>query len=47
MKIDSRKVGIVVRVRPIRVADAPYPGARVTVRRPFAGVRFVRLIRNQ
>ncbi len=39
-------VGIVVRVRPVRVVDAPYPGARVSLRRPFAGVRFVRLIRR-
>jgi cell wall-associated NlpC family hydrolase len=39
-------VGIVVRVRPIRVVDAPHPGARVSLRRPFGGVRFVRLIRR-
>jgi hypothetical protein len=38
-------VGVVVRVRPVRVVDAPYPGARVQVRRPWRGVRFVRLIR--
>jgi peptidoglycan DL-endopeptidase CwlO len=38
-------VGIVVRVRPIRVVDAPYSDRRVQVRRPWSGVRFVRLIR--
>ncbi len=38
-------VGVVVRVRPVRVVDAPYPGARVALRRPWGGVRFVRLIR--
>ena len=38
-------VGVVVRVRPVRVVDAPYPGARVSLRRPWGGVRFVRLIR--
>lgn len=39
-------VGVVVRVRPIRVVDAPYAGRPVTLRRPFGGVRFVRLIRR-
>ncbi len=39
-------VGVVVRVRPVRVVDAPYPGARVSQRRPWGGVRFVRLIRR-
>jgi cell wall-associated NlpC family hydrolase len=39
-------VGVVVRVRPVRVVDAPYPGARVSLRRPWGGVRFVRLIRR-
>lgn len=38
-------VGVVVRRRPLRVVDAPFPGARVQVRRPWGGVRFVRLIR--
>lgn len=38
-------VGIVVRVRPLRIVDAPYPGRSVSVRRPWGGVRFVRLIR--
>ncbi len=38
-------VGVVVRVRPVRVVDAPHPGARVSLRRPWGGVRFVRLIR--
>jgi cell wall-associated NlpC family hydrolase len=38
-------VGIVVAVRPVRVVDAPYSGARVQVRRPWSGVRFVRLVR--
>ena len=38
-------VGIVVRVRPIRVVDAPYSDRRVQVRRSWSGVRYVRLIR--
>jgi cell wall-associated NlpC family hydrolase len=40
-------VGIVVAVRPIRVVDAPYAGRSVSLRRPWAGVRFVRLIRTR
>ena len=38
-------VGVVVRTRPIRVVDAPYSDQRVRLRRPWSGVRFVRLIR--
>jgi cell wall-associated NlpC family hydrolase len=38
-------VGIVVQVRPIRVVDAAQPGTRVAMRRPFAGVRYLRLKR--
>lgn len=40
-------VGIVVGTRPVRVVDAPYSGRRVQVRRPWGGVRFVRIIRNR
>ena len=40
-------VGVVVALRPLRVVDAPYSGQRVQVRRPWSGVRFVRIIRDR